>query len=190
MKTQISKFLKSKITQGGLLLTLVAAVTASIAWSDQPDCRVKLGGTWVGRYGDITWTGTYSPDASGQNAVITLQWMTLSTDFEGLFGSIGAQSMSIASGHISMTGKDTASGKMIWYVLAEGTPSTTAPVAGQIKAIAVMTSKWHFTSPDTAQGSHTLKMYWPDAQGSMLPAQHAVPFLDVSYEGVSHLQFH
>ena len=190
MKTQISKFLKSKITQGGLLLTLVAAVTASIAWSDQPDCRVKLGGTWVGRYGDITWTGTYSPDASGQNAVITLQWMTLSTDFEGLFGLIGAQSMSIASGYISMTGKHTASGKMIWYVLAEGTPSTTAPVAGQIKAIAVMTSDWHFTSPDTAQGAHNLKMYAPNANGSMLPAEHAVPFQDQSFEGVSHLQFH
>ena len=73
---------------------------------------------------------------------------------------------------------------MIWYVLAEGTPSTTAPVAGQIKAIAVMTSDWHFTSPDTAQGAHNLKTYLPDAQGSMLPAKGAVPFLDVSYEGV------
>ncbi len=190
MKTQISNFLKSKIIRGVLLLGLVAAVTASIAWSDRPECRVKLGGTWVGRYGDITWTGTYSPDASGQNAVITLQWMTVNTDFEGLFATVGAQSMSIASGFLNMTSRNTAAGKMIWYVLAEGTPSTTAPVAGQIKAIAVMTSDWHFTSPDTAQGAHNLKMYLPDAQGSMLPAKGAVPFLDVSYEGVSHLQFH
>ena len=190
MKTQISKFLKSKIIRGVLLLGLVAAVAASIAASSQPEARVKLGGTWVGRYGDITWIGSYAPDSGGQNAVITLQWMTVNTVFEGLFATVGAQSMSIASGHISMTSKDTATGKMIWYVLAEGTPSTTVPVAGQVKAIAVMTSDWHFTSPDAAQGAHNLKMYLPDAQGSMLPAEGAVPFLDVTFQGVSHLQFH
>ena len=170
-------------------LALLAAVAASIAWSDRPDFRVKLGGTWVGRYGDITWIGSYAPDSDGQNAVVTLQWMTLGADFEALLGSIGAQDMSMVSGYLSMTGKYTASGKLLWYVLAPGTASTTQPVKGQVMAIAVITSDWHFTSRDTAQGSHTLKMYLPDAQGSMLPAEGAVPFVAVSYEGVSHLQF-
>lgn len=190
MKAQVGKFLKSKITQGGLLLILVAAVTASIAWSSRPEARVKLGGTWVGRYGDITWIGSYAPDPDGQNAVVTLQWMTLGADFEYILGSIGAQEMSMVSGYLSMTGKHTASGKLLWYVLAPGTASTTQPVKGQVMAIAVMTSDWHFTSPSTAQGAHNLKMYAPDAKGSMLPAEDAVPFLDLSFEGVSHLQFH
>jgi hypothetical protein len=190
MKTQVSKFLKSKIIQGVLLLVLIMAVAASIAASSQPEARVKLGGTWVGRYGDITWIGSYAPDPGGQNAVVTLQWMTLGADFEWLLGSIGAQSMSTVSGYLSMTGKDTASGKLLWYVLAPGTASTTQPAAGQVKAIAVMTSDWHFTSPDAAQGAHNLKMYAPNANGSMLPAEGAVPFLNESFQGVSHLQFH
>ena len=187
MKTSVRNILKSRVTQASLLLALIATV-AAFGWPNKDEGRVKLGGTWVGRYGDITWTGTYSPDASGQNATYALQWMTMNAQFEALLASVGAQTMSIACGSMSMISRDTAAGKMIWYVLAEGTPSTTAPVAGEIKAIAVMTSEWHFTSPNTAEGTHNLKMYSPDAQGSMVPADDAVPFLDVTYQKVPHLK--
>ncbi len=185
MKSLVRHLLSSRIVQGGLVLVLATVVLASLAWSSPPEPRVKLGGTWVGRLGDITWIGTYAPDAAGQNAAITLQWMTLSTDFEALMASIGAQSMSMVSGSMSMTSSNTASGKLIWYVLAPGTASTIDPVAGQVKAIAVMTSEWHFTSPTAAEGSHTLKMYFPNALGSLLPEDGQL-FFDVTFENVHH----
>jgi hypothetical protein len=185
MNTQASNFLKSRIVQGGLLLVFIAAIAASIAASSQPEARVKLGGTWVGRLGDITWTGSYAPDSSGQSAVITLQWMTMSADFQVLLASVGAQTMSLSSGSLSMTSNDTASGKMIWYALAPGTVSLTQPVAGQVKAIAVMTSEWHFTSPSTAEGTHNLKMYLPNAQGSLLPEDGQM-FFDQTFGKVPH----
>ncbi len=186
MKAIVGRFLKSRITQGGLLLAVVAAIAATIAWSGHPTGRAKLGGTWVGRYGDITWTSTYSPDSSGQNATVTLQWMTLSAEFEALIASIGGQTMSMVSGSYSMVSPDTAKGWLLWYTLAEGTPSTTTPVAGQVKGINMMESEWHFTSPTTALGKHTLKMYLPDAQGSLVPADDAVPFLVLNFENVPH----
>ena len=87
---------------------------------------------------------------------------------------------------MSVTSPDTATSKLIWYFLKEGTASTTQPGAGQIKAIAVMTGDWHFTSPTTAVGKHNLKIYLPDAQGSMVPADDAVPFLEFNFDNVPH----
>ncbi len=186
MKAIVDRFLKSRITQGGLVLAVVATAAAAIAWSGDPAGRVKLGGTWVGRYGDITWTSTYSPDSSGQNAVCTLQWMTMSAEFEALVASIGGKTMSMTSGSYSMLSPDTSKGWLLWYVLAEGTASTTTPIAGHVKAICIMEGEWHFTSPTTALGQHTLKMYLPDAQGSLVPADNAVPFLVLDFENVPH----
>lgn len=185
MKTKATRFLKSKLLKTGLLLVLIATVTASVGWSGKNQGRVKLGGTWVGRMGDITWTGSYAPDSSGQSVVTTLQWMTMSADFQALLASVGAETMSIACGSLRMTSTDTATGKLTWYAIAPGTVSPTQPVAGQVKAIAVMTSDWHFTSPDTAEGAHNLKMYLPDAAGSMLPEDGQL-FLDLTFEKVPH----
>lgn len=188
MKTLLPKLFNSRLVLAGGLLAIIAAFAASIAWSRPAEARVKLGGTWVGRYGDITWTGTYSPDPSGQNATVVLQWMTLSAEFEALWAALGADGLSVASGSMTVTSTDTATGKMIWYGLKAGTPSTTQPVAGQIKAIAIMTGDWHFTSPTTAVGKHNLKVYLPDAQGSMVPADDAVPFLEFNFDNVPHVR--
>ncbi len=186
MNAIVGRFLRYRITQGGLLLVVVAAAAATIAWSRDPAGRVKLGGTWVGRYGDITWTSTYSPDSSGQSATVTLQWMTMSAEFETLIASIGGQTMSLVSGSHRMVSPDTAKGWLLWYTLAEGIPSTTTPVAGQVKAINILEGEWHLTSPTTALGKHNLKMYLPDAQGSLVPADDAVPFLALDFENVPH----
>ena len=185
MKTLLPKLLNGRLAHAGALLAVIAAVSASIAWSSQPKGRVKLGGTWVGRYGDITWTGTYSPDSSGQNAMVSLQWITMGADFEALFASLGAEDASIASGFISMVGRDTATGKLIWYLRTQGT--TTPPVAGQIKAIMVMANEWHYTSPTTAVGNHNLKIYLPDAQGSMVPDE-ANLYLELNFDNVPHVK--
>jgi hypothetical protein len=180
MNTALSNFLNSRIIQASLLLALIATIAASVAWSSGDEGRIKLGGTWVGRSGDITWTASYAPDPSGQNAVTTLQWMTVA-----LMGSIGAETMSLVSGYQSMTGKNTATGKLIWYFLAPGVASPTHPVAGQVKAIAVMTSDWQFTSPTTGEGTHNIKLYLPSAQGSLLPEDGHL-FMDVTFENVPH----
>lgn len=184
MKVFVHRLFSARITRGALLLALLGVVIGSLAFSP-PEPRVKLGGTWVGRLGDITWTGTYAPDASGQNAVITLQWMTVDAAFQAMLGAVGAETMSIASGHISVTTSDTASGKLIWYMLAPGTASPTTPVAGQVKAIAVMTSDWHFTGVSAAEGTHNLKIYFPNAQGSLLPEDGTL-FYDVTFDKVPH----
>jgi hypothetical protein len=61
-------------------------------------------------------------------------------------------------------------------------------VAGKVKAIVVMTGTWQFTSAETAVGSHNLKMYFPDTQGSLVPADDAVPFLNLDFAGVPHVK--
>jgi len=188
MKTLLPKLFNSRLVQAGGLLAIIAAFAASMAWSRPPEAIVKLGGMWVGRYGDITWTGTYTPDPSGLNATVTLQWMTMSAEFQALSAALGADASSIASGSVSVVSTDTATSKLIWYFLKEGTPSTIEPVAGQIKAIAVMVGEWHFTSPTTAVGKHNLKIYLPDAQGSMVPADDTVPFLEFDFDNVPHVK--
>ncbi len=188
MKAIVGSFLKSKITRAGVLLGLVAVVAASLAWSDPPEPGIKLGGTWVGRYGDITWTGAYSPDPSGQHTVFTLQWMTMNAQYEYLLDSLGASTLSLSSGRQYMTGPETAISEQIFYALAPGIASTTQPVAGKVKAIFVMVSEWNFTSPGTAAGTSILRAYLPDASGSLVPAEGAVPFLSVTNLGVTHVK--
>ena len=186
MKGPVGRFLKSRITQGGLLLAVVAIVAASLAWSNAPG--IKLGGVWVGQYGDITWTGSYSPDPSGRNTVFTLQWMTMNAQYEYLLASLGASTLSTSSGTQYMTCPDTAISQQIFYALAPGVASTTQPVAGEVKAIFVMVSEWNFTSPVTAEGPSILRAYLPDASGSLVPAEGAVPFLSVTNQGVTHVK--
>ena len=187
MKTFVTGLLKGRIIRWGGLLAVTLIIAASIAWSDHDQNRVKLGGTWVGKFGDITWTSTWTPDSSEQNATVTLQWITLSTDFEAVFGLLAADHTSTASGSVSMVKADRAKGKVIWYTFAEGTPSATAPVAGQIKSLAVMSDAYHFTSPTTASGTHELKFYYPDPQNPMVPNE-AYLFFDQTYENVPHIR--
>jgi hypothetical protein len=186
MKTLMPKLFRWKLARVGVLCVAVATVVV-VAGSDAGQGRVKLGGMWVGRNGDITWTGTYVPDGSGQQATVTLQWITMSVEFQALLASIGAEGASIASGSISMVSPDTAVGKLTWYLYAPGKISTTQPVAGQIKAIAVMANEWHFTSPTTALGNHNLKLYFPDPQGSMVPNE-AYLFLNQDFKNTEHLK--
>ena len=142
MKAQVSNFLKSKIIQGGLLLTLVAAVIASVGWSNERDGRVKQGGAWVGQLAGIQWTAIHAPlDADGQRAAMRLQWVTINAEFQGFLGALGAQHMSAASGISEMISKDTAKFTLVFYAVADGTPSPTAPQPDQVKAIFVMKGK-------------------------------------------------
>jgi hypothetical protein len=94
--------------------------------------------------------------------------------------------MSLASGFKSMTGRQTASGKRIRYVLAAG--STTPLVPGQIKAIAVMTSDLTCTSPDTAIGAHNFKMFFPVAQGGMLPTGNSFELPGLDFSELQHVR--
>ena len=150
---------------------------------------VKLSGTWVGKLGDITWTSTWTPEPSGEKATSTMQWMTLSTDFEGMLALLQADHMSMVSGSVRMVSPDRAIGKTLWYVVADGKlpTSTMPPVAGQIKAVAVMTDNFQFTSSSTASATHELKIYAADPQNPMVPNE-AYLFFDQAYHNVPHVK--
>jgi hypothetical protein len=82
-----------------------------------------------------------------------------------------------------MINKDTAKYTLVFYAVADGTPSLTKPVAGQIKAIMVITGFWHYTGPDTAESQETLSVHLPDAnpEHNVLPAPEATPFKVFSF---------
>ena len=188
MKRFATGLLKGRITRRSLLAAALPAAGLSVALADdQSGGRVKLAGTWVGKLGDITWTSTFIPDSSGQSATVLLQWITVSADFEALFAQLGADSISLVCGYSNMVSKDTATGQFIWYGYANGIPSLTHPVTGQIKTIDIMSNELRFTSPTAALGKHELKIYAPDPQAPMVPNE-ANCFFDQTYENVSHVR--
>lgn len=184
MKALVSSFLRSRITQAALLVAVVAAAAASLAWSGRPEARVKLGGAWAGQLGGIQWISIHAPlGEDGMGAVQRAQWITLNADMERLLGALGAQRVSEASGVSELISKDTAKYTLVFYAFADGTASPTAPVAGQIKAIFVMTGLWHYTGPETAESQETIAVYLPDGnpEHNVLPAPDATPYMTSTF---------
>jgi hypothetical protein len=190
MKTSVSNFFRSRITQACLLLAFIATV-ATFAVSNQNDGSAELGGTWVGRLpgsagvGDVTWIGTYSSDSSGRNATGTLEWITPGDYQPLLLRPFGVEKLSIASGVIRMTGKNTAVADWIWYL--EG-PTATKPV-GDIIAIAVMSGDLRFTGPNTLEGTYRMKVYLTNGKTSMAPTDDMSLIVDQNIKAVSQRVF-
>jgi len=160
MKAKLVSLFRQRLARGGALLVVAGVIAASIAWSENPQARVKLGGIWVGELDGVQWVSIHSPlDADGKTAAAKLQWLAISAPFQYLAATLGTDRMSEAVGSFEMIKKDTAKYTLTWYIVASGTPSTTAPVGDQVKAVAVMTGMWHYTGPDTAESTETLKMY-------------------------------
>lgn len=177
---KLNRALKTRIPQAVLLLAVLALVTA-FAGAKRHGDAFKLGGTWAGRapgqFGDVTWIATTSADPSGRYATTTQEWIT-NGDFDiAALAEVGATKASLASGYTRMTGRKTGVSKATWYLAG---PSD-EPNFGldEIKAIAVMTGEFHFTGPDTTEGTSHLKIYETLGDPSMVPTENMRLYLDI-----------
>ena len=181
MKTPLMHFsifqhlLRPTLTKSALLLAIVVTVAAFKA--PNGNGSYKLGGTWVGRLpgqlGDVTWITTYSPDSSGKNAKLTTEWITRG-DFELLDMSLGVERISIASGYMHMTGKDTAVMKAMWY----GAGPKPDGGLDEIKTIVVLAGDVRFTGPTTSVGTYHMKVYATAGNPSMIPTDDMMVVFD------------
>ena len=118
MKVLIGSFFKSRITQGGLLLAVVAAAAATIAWSSSPGVAIKLDGAWISQSeGGIRSMVTYAPsDPSGQRAVMRNQqvWPP------AMLAQRGLDAVTEEIAEAVVTGPATSEYTGIWYGLAGG----------------------------------------------------------------------
>ena len=73
MKAIVGSFLKSRFTQGGLLLAVLAAAAATIAWTDTEPQVYKLEGSWIGKVPGtpVMWIYTVSAAPSGRTAAMS-----------------------------------------------------------------------------------------------------------------------
>jgi hypothetical protein len=157
MKRRLDNCLKTRISQTVLLLALVALV-AAFAKAKSDRGPFKIGGTWGGQTeGGLSWVITYSPDPSGRNATFTEEWVTNGGFDYIALAPVGADKVSIASGSMHMTGRDSAVAETIWYLTG---PAADASLGlTEIKAIAVLTGDIRFIDQDTMEGVYALRIY-------------------------------
>ncbi len=182
MKRVTAKFLKCRPVQAAIFSATVATVAFSIAWSNSPQARVKLGGVWVGEMLGTQWISTHAPlDADGKTAVSTLQWAALSGDFLALAASLGVDRISQVSGSSELINKDTAKYMLVWYGLKSGSGTATPPVGDQVKTINILTGTWHYTSSNTAESTETYNVYLAVPGHTLLPAPDAQPVYSATF---------
>ena len=133
----------------GALLAVIAAVAASIAWSNPSEGRIKLEGAWIGETaggGVQRLLLTYSPlDPSGQSAAFHNQMVWTP---EALAGS-GIQAVSDEVGETVVTGNNTVKYTGYWYGL----------VGGRITLIFEDNATATFDSPTQFTATHTISVY-------------------------------
>jgi hypothetical protein len=176
MKVLVGSFLKSRITQGGLLLAVVAATAATIAWTDAEPQSFKLEGSWIGKVPGtpVTWSYTLVPDPSGRKAAMSGSVQVPlgpSVIIPSLFPDVEYYSPMV--GQVVMTGPDTTEFTVVWYGMKKGFPFN------QVVCIGVNSGQGKFTGPGKGMNTNHLAFYAPsaDADGDGLPDPGAVPAL-------------
>jgi len=151
MKVLVGSFLKSRITQGGLLLAVVAAAVATIAWTDPTSTVFKLQGAWIAKtdVGLVSMLTFAQSDPSGRSAVFRNQMIWPPE----LLASLGLDAVSEEVAEEVITGPNTSEYTGIWYGLA----------SGRIVMIFVDNSTLTFDSPTQKTVYHTITTYLASA---------------------------
>ena len=175
MKVLVGSFLKSRITQGGLLLAVVTAA-GTIAWTGTEPQSYKLEGAWVAKVPGtpIMWNYALSPDPSGRSAAMFGEIQVPigpSIIVPGLFPDLEYYSTMV--GEIKMTGPDTCEFSSVWYGMKKGFPFN------QVVFIGMNNGQARFIEPGRALGTNHLAFYAPsaDADGDGLPDPGQAPVL-------------
>jgi len=170
MKTKLVKLFKSRVTQGGLLLGVIAAAAATIAWSSSPGVAIKLGGAWIGQSDNgVRSMATSAPsDPSGMRATLRVEMVWP----PGFLASFGCDATTDAVGEEVVTGPNTSKMTFMWYGLAAGT----------IVLINLDYVDVTYTSPTDAILQHTVELYLAaaDADNDGYPDPGSTPVATVS----------
>lgn len=176
----MKQFLDKLVSRAGVRWTLVALATtaaaASIAWSNQGEGRIKLGGSWV-----LNWLGfapcpvTLTPlDSTGKQLALHVEFHVPGADqfFEAVTGQAGLQHGD-GFGELEQTGKDTWAGKYMVYV-------TTKTTGGEL----VFTIVDHLlvqAMGETLSAQHHIVYYWAtdDQDHDGFPDPGSVPMVDL-----------
>ncbi len=151
--------------QAAALLTLVAAVAATVAWSGSPPARVQLGGAWIGQIDSGSRIAvTYGAvDPSGLKGV----WRGQVLFPPAMLAAMGVDTVTDLIADEVVTGPNTSESTGIGYGLA----------GGNIALILVDHSFYIHVSPIEKHNTHVTSVYLAsaDADNDGFPDAGATP---------------
>ena len=175
MKRLAGRFFKSRITQGGLLVAVVAVAAATIGWTATKSQAYKLEGSWIGKVPGtpIMWIYTCSPDPSGRSTAMggSIPVPIGPSVVGGLFPDLEYYSTMV--GQAVMTGPDTLQFTAVWYGMKNAAPFN------QVVLIGVNSGQGRFIEPGKMMNTNHLAFYYPiaDADHDGLPDPGQAPAL-------------
>ncbi len=171
-KTAIAGLLQARITRRSLLAAALPAAGVSLAWAGEKsgdEGAYKLGGSWIAveEGTGLIMNELITPlDPAGKTATLRFETVAYGPALAALLGAVGADILTAFVGHMSMTGRDTAKGLEVGYVVASGTTPT-------IIGVMQISNRFKFTDPDTMISEYVSALYPPSPDG--LP--HGTPIL-------------
>jgi hypothetical protein len=175
MKNSLSKLAHYRFMQAAGLLALVAAVAATVAWSESPQARVKLGGAWVAQLDTgmrvaVTYGAT---DPSGLNSVYRGQIVPP----PAMLTMMGVDTLTDLFADEVVTGPNTSESTGIVYGLA----------GGQVALILVDHTYFTHVSPTEKHNTHQINVYLAsaDADNDGFPDAGATPVAVLNASSIS-----
>ncbi len=175
MKHTLSKLLHSRLVQATGLLTLVAVAAGTVAWTEEPTARVKLGGAWVGTTDTgVRGMATYgATDPSGLKSVYRAQFVWP----PAMLAAMGLDSITDLVADEVVTGPNTSESTGIGYGLA----------GGNIALIMVDRSWFTHVSATEKHNAHETSVYLAsaDADNDGFPDAGATPVAVLNSSSIS-----
>ena len=170
MKTLVPKLFKCWLVHVGGLLAVIAAVAASLTWSQGSEGSIKLEGAWVAKTDvGILSLVTYAPsDPSGRSAVMRNQMVWP----REVLARYGLEAVTEEIAEAVVTGVNTEAYNGIWYGL----------VGGRTAMIFVDHASITYVTPTEKIVAHTVDAYLAtaDADNDGYPDPGAAPVVTTS----------